>query len=178
MKTTIFITCLLLGSATMGFAQNQERKVSKQTIERNKKIDTKNGYNYFLIDMIKDVDIVYTEYEAMVQRVWDKEINLDLHNSAKESLEKIDDIRTSTLKMPVYKGGLEYRAAVLDYIDAVRKKTSRLEKYGILGADANSDITEYNKAGKAFNESDNEAIEKRNIVRRKKADYEKTFYIK
>lgn len=178
MRTIFFIVLSLLGTTVMGYSQKQDSKVSKQRIERNKNIDTKNGYNYFMLDVIKDVDIVYTEYEELVQRVWDKKVSPDLRNSSVAPLKEIDNIRVEIIEMPIFQGGLKYRNSVLDYIEAVKQKIRLLEKYGILGADANSDVLKYNDAGREFYEADNVATEKRNNVRKEKTAYEKTVYIK
>jgi hypothetical protein len=161
----------------MGYAQKQEGKVSKQRIERNKNIETKSGYNYFMLDFIKDVDAVYTEYEELVQRVWDNEVNLDLHKTSVTPLKKINNIRAEIINMPIYRGGLEYRNAVLDYLEAVKQKIVVLEKFGILGADANSDIQLYYETSRKYQEADNVTIDKRNKVRRQKSIYERTVHI-
>lgn len=175
MKTILIISFILcLGGA--GYAQSTG-KVTTRNVEMNKKIDNKKGYNYFLLDMIKDTDVVYTEYEELIQRVWDKKVNLNLNGTSVQPLKKLDKIKQTVIDMPVFKGGIEYQESVLTYIDVVRKKIVLLEKYGILGADSKSDVKEYNDAAMAFNEATNEGIDARNIVRRKKNEYEKTVYM-
>jgi len=175
MKTILFLSFMLWIAGT-GYAQNTG-KVSTRNIERNKNIDNKKGYNYFLLDMMKDIDVVYTEYEELIQRVWDKKVNLSLKGTSGQPLKKLDKIKQTVIEMPVFKGGIEYQESVLAYIDAVKKKIILLEKYGILGADPQSNTSEYNDAAIAFSDATNEGIEARNIVRRKKNEYEKTVYM-
>ena len=175
MKVFLFISFILCLTAT-GYAQ-RSGTVTTRNVEMNRKIDTKKGYNYFLLDMIKDIDIVYTEYEELVQRVWNKKINMNLTKSSAEYLKKADRIWQTVIDMPVYKGGIEYQESVLAYMVVVKKKITLLEKYGILGANPKSDINEYNDAAIAFNEATNEGIEARNIVRRKKNEFERTVYM-
>ena len=167
---------LIFCSTVAGYAQSSG-KVTTRNVEMNKKIDNKKGYNYFLLDMIRDSDIVYTEYEELVQRVWKKEVSVNLEKTSVKPLQKLNKIRQTVIDMPVFKGGIEYQESVLAYIDVVKKKIVLLEKYGILGADAKSDVNEYNDAAIAFNEATNEGIEARNIIRHKKNEFEKTVYI-
>ncbi len=174
---TIFFIVLLLLVAAMGYAQKQEAKAGRQRIERNKNIQTKSGYNYFMLDVVKDVDVVYTEYEELIQRVWDNEVNLNLQKTSVTPLKEINNIRTEIVNMPIYHGGLEYRNSVLDYLEAVKQKIVVLEKFGILGADANSDIQLYYETSRKFQEADNVTIDKRNKVRRQKTIYERTAYV-
>lgn len=173
---TIFLIALLASIMVTSYAQ-ETKKAIKQNVERNKNIDTKVGYNYFMLDMVRDLDIIYTEYEELVQRVWDKKVNLNLKNSSSESIKKVDALRKMMIDMPVYKGGDDYQKSVLIYADVVKKKIKILEKYGVLGADPNSDNTEYYDAKRAFDEVTNLEIEKRNAVRRMKSAYEKTVYL-
>ncbi|MBK5721717.1 hypothetical protein JGH11_12630 [Dysgonomonas sp. Marseille-P4677] len=173
---TIFFVILLTCITVISYAQENKR-VIKHNIERNKNIDTKIGYNYFMLEMVGDLDVIYTEYEELVQSVWDKKINLDLKNSSAASIKKIDALRKAIIEMPVYKGGDDYQKSVLIYSDVVKKKITTLEKYGVLGADPNSDTREYSEAKIAFDEVTNLEIEKRNAVRRMKDAYEKTVYV-
>ena len=174
MRTTLFIM-LMFCLSVAGYAQ--KGKVTNRNVERNKNVDNKKGYNYFLLDMVKDIDVVYTDYEALVQRVWDKKVNLDLRKSSADPIKKLDRIKQTILDMPVFKGGIEYQEAVLAYIDVMKKKIVALEKFGVLGADANSDFNEYKNSQIKFEELTNEEIDARNIVRRKKGEYEKTVFM-
>jgi len=175
MRVLIFLSFIFCLAGT-GYAQNSG-KVATRNVEMNRKIDTKKGYNYFLLDMIKDIDVVYAEYEELIQRVWSKEVNLDLTKSSAAPLKKADKIWQTVVDMPVFKGGIEYQESVLSYMVVVKKKIILLEKYGILGANPKSDINQYNDAATAFNEATNEGIEARNLVRRKKNEFEKTVYM-
>ncbi|GAB6121226.1 hypothetical protein JCM30204_23750 [Dysgonomonas termitidis] len=161
----------------MGYAQKQEGKVSKFRLERNKNINTRSGYNHFMLDIVKDIDVVYTQYEELVQRVWDNKVDMDLHKTSGAPLKEMNNIRTEIVNMPIYPGGLEYRNSVLDYLEAVKQKIVVLEKFGILGADANSDIQLYYETSRKFQEADNVTIDKRNKVRRQKTIYERTAYV-
>lgn len=160
----------------MSYAQGK-KKIIKHTVEKNKKIETKTGYNSFLFDMMKDLDMIYAEYEQLVQRVWDKKVNLDLKGSSEASIKEIDDLRKEIIDMPVFKGGDDYQKSVLIYADVVKKKIKALEKYGVLGADPNSDSAAYYDAKREFDEVTNLEIEKRNAVKRMKSAYENTVYM-
>lgn len=176
MRTISLIVFSLLCTA-MGYAQEEENNVKRQRIERNKKIDTKTGYNYFMLDIVKDIDVIYTEYEELVQRVWDNKVNINLYKTSVAPLKEINNLRAEIINMPIYKGGLEYRNSVLDYLEAVKQKIVVLEKFGILGADSHSDIQLYYTASRQFQEADNATIDRRNKVRKLKTIYEKTIFM-
>jgi len=169
----LFLFCV----GGIGYAQDQGG-ILKRSVEINKNIKTKSGYNQFLIDMVRDIDVAYSDYEDVVQKVWDHEIEMDLLKSSKSTLKKLSEYKELIKTIPAFLGGDDYQRAVLDYAEAVELKTECLEKYGVLGADAHSDITEYKKIEKEFNEIVNDAIDKRNIVRKKKDEFEKTTYMK
>lgn len=173
---TIFFVISLTCITGMSYAQDA-KAVIKHNVERNKNIDTKVGYNHFLVDMVTGLDFIYTEYEELVQQVWDKKSNLDLRNSSIASLKRIDALRKTIIDMPVYKGGDDYQKSVLIYADVIKKKINTLEKYGVLGANPNSDTAEYYAAKRNFDEITNLEIEKRNAVKRMKGAYEKTVYL-
>lgn len=177
MRQLLLIISIFLISG-IGYAQNSTGGVKKKRIERNWNINTKVGYNQFLLDMVSDVDLAYTEYEELIQSVWDKKVNLDLNKSSDKPLKKIDEYRKIVIDMKIYQGGNDYQKAVLDYIDTMKEKVKLLEKYGILGTDPDSDAKDYNSTAIAFNDITNEAIDKRNIIRKKKTEYEKTVYMK
>lgn len=177
MRRQFFILLFLFCFFGMGYAQN-EGGVLKRKVEINKNIKTKSGYNQFLLDVIKEMDALYYEYEELVQKVWDKEIEVELLNSSRDVQKKLDEYNEAVKSMPVYRGGDDYQKAMLDYIVAMKEKIKCLEKYGILGADNFSDVTEYNKAHIAFHEATNDATDKRNTVRKKKDEFEKTVYMK
>lgn len=161
----------------MGYAQSKDR-VLKRSVKTNTDIKTKSGYNQFLIDMIQDMDTAYAQYERLVQKVWDKELVMDLYGSSKDAVKVLDNSKQKINSMPVYQGAENYKNAVLKYADIVKKKILYLEKFGILGADPVSDINDYNTISMKFQETTNEGIEGRNKVRRLKEEFEKTAYVK
>lgn len=172
-----FLAVLLLSGAIGTLSAQHVGKGSKRSVEVNKKIDNKVAYNYFMLDMIRDADVVYGEYEELVQRVWQKEVTVNLKGTAAGYIKKIDEIDKQINEVPVFRGGDKYKESVLEYLDAVRLKLTLLEPYGILGADAQSGIAEYTDASIAFNEATNKGIEIRNKVRKIKSEFEKTTYI-
>lgn len=172
---------LLLALSVLCFATtfNAQEKVTKRVVQKGQVTNTKTHYNYFLLDAVNDSDAAYAEYESVVQQVWEEKIPaISLKNEKGKAIRAIDDYLELVKTTPTYQGGEEYRTAVLAYIIAVKDKVNALENLGILGADKDSDATAYNKASIKFTDLSNEAIDLRNIVRNKKSDYEKTFYIK
>lgn len=169
----IFLFCF----SGIGYAQSKDR-VLKRAVKTNTDIKTKSGYNQFLVDMIKDVDTAYAQYERLVQKVWDKELVMDLYSSSKDVVKVVDNSKQKINSMPVYLGAESYKNAVLQYTDIVKRKIQYLEKFGILGADPVSDINDYNTISLKFQETTNEGIEGRNKVRRLKEEFEKTVYVK
>ncbi len=178
MKKTLLAALCLLGVVAL-CAQESRSTVSKRTVEKNKRADTKTSYNYMLLDALNEADDFYTEYETTVQMVWDGKLNaISLKNEIGKSLRGIQDCIDNVKNTPVYQGGDEYQLAVLKYINAVREKTEALQTLGILGADKDSDAEAYNRASVRFTDISNEAIDLRNMVRNEKNEYEKTYYVK
>ena len=171
-----FVILSLFVITLMGYAQD-EKKIIKKNIERNRKIDNKRSYNYFLLDMVKDADAIYSEYEDLVQQVWDKKIEKDMKNTSSLSIQKINALSNIITDVAVYKGGGDYQKTVLTYLDAINENLKALEDYVVLGADTNVRADEYYKSGRLFDEKVNNKIEKRNLVRQEKSLYEKTFYM-
>lgn len=174
---TILLLFAISSLAVAGYAQSSGT-VTKRSVEMNKNIDNKKGYNQFLLDMIKISDGIYAEYEELVQRVWDKKVDLNLDKSSNAYRNKIDGVKQTIVDMPIFKGGDDYQKSVLTYMDAVKKKMTHLERLGVLGADENSNTVDYNDAAIAFNEVTNECIDVRNNVRNKKNEFEGKVYIK
>ncbi|MBD8390128.1 hypothetical protein [Dysgonomonas sp. BGC7] len=175
MKTLLLSVLSLILVGTLNAQQGA--KTTKRNVEVNKRIDNKVAYNYFLLDMIRDIDVVYGEYEELIQRAWSKRIDLDLKGSSGDYLKRIDAIGQTVEEMPIFKGGDDYQKSVLEYTDVVKEKITLLERYGILGTIPDSDINEYNDAEIAFNEATNKGIEVRNKVRKLKSSFEKKTYI-
>lgn len=171
-----FVILSLFVITLMGYAQD-EKKIIKQNIERNRKIDNKRSYNYFLLDMVKDADAIYSEYEDLVQQVWDKKIEKDMKNTSSLSIQKVNALSNIITDVAVYKGGEDYQKAVFTYLDAINENLKALEDYVVLDADTNVRADEYYKAEGLFEEKVNNKIEKRNLVRQEKSLYEKTFYM-
>jgi len=171
----IILASLLLCMAAAGYAQ-ESGKVTNRNIEKNRSVNSIVAYSNFILDMIRQMDITYGEYEEVIQRVWNKEIDLKLERSSAEPLKKMDKIKHEITYTPVYKGAEEYQKAVLAYADIVKKKITLLEKFGILGADKDSDVLAYNDAARVFYEANNDAIEGRNILKRKKNEFEKNAF--
>lgn len=175
----LFIVSILSCLAIAGYAQNEtNNKVVKKTVKKNFKLDTKTAYNYFLLDIVRDVDSVYSRYEGTVQDVWSGKNKIDLKGSSNTAIKDADRIYRMVQETNIYQGGDEYQKAVLTYIEAVKEKIRLLEIYGILGADPESDAGEYDDAAIKFHEATNDAIDKRNKLREKKSLYEKTVYMK
>ncbi|MDR2953634.1 MAG: hypothetical protein LBV43_00965 [Prevotella sp.] len=128
--------------------------------------------------MINDIDKEYADYEEKVQNVWDNKITMDLKKSAVKPTTAIDEYCKEIKRMPIFKGGEDYQKSVLEYADAMKEKISRLEKYGVLGSDADADFDQYFASARAFDKASNDAIDKRNVLRKRKSEYERTFYIK
>lgn len=178
MKKYYYLVISLFCITGTGYAQETKSEIRKKVVTINKNIATKVGYNYFLLDMVNDADAVFTEYEDIVQRVWDGKLQKNLTNSSREPLNKLDQMRWYVSEIKVYEGGNDYRDATHNYIDALEEKVKYLEKLGILGADPESDVTAYYDASRAYTEVVNRSIEKRNILRNKKSVFEKTTYMK
>jgi hypothetical protein len=173
MKKYLFIAVAIVGFISVSKAQT----VTKRVVESTNKGDSKSHYNYLLLDAVNYSDAAYTGYEKLVQSVWDKKSNADITKGSIETIKVIDKYIITVKETPVYRGGDAYRLAVLNYIDKVKDKVMALEHFGKLGNDSNTDTTEYNNASIQFTDISNEAIGLRNIVRDKKNEYEKTFYI-
>lgn len=171
-----FVILSLFVITLMGYAQD-EKKIIKKNIERNRKIDNKRSYNYFLLDMVKDADAIYSEYEDLVQQVWDKKTEKGMKGTSSLSIQKINALSNIITDVAVYKGGGDYQKAILIYLDAINENLKALEDFVVLGADTNVRADEYYKAGRLFDEKVNNKIEKRNLVRQEKSLYEKTFYM-
>lgn len=174
MKKYVFIAVAMLGFISVSNAQT----VTKRVVESTNKGDSKTHYNYLLLDAVNYSDAAYSDFEKLVQNVWDKKSNADITKNRIETIKVIDKYLNTIKDAPIYKGGESYQLAVLSYINRVRDKVMALEYLGKLGDDPNSDPIEYNKASIQFTDISNETIDLRNIVREKKNEYEKTFYIK
>jgi hypothetical protein len=177
MKKYLLITLSIL-SFTGIWAQESRGTVSKRIVEKNKRTDTKNNYNYMLLDAVNDSDAFYAEYESTVQMVWDGKLNaISIKNEKGKAMRGIQNCLDVVTDTPVYQGGDEYQLTVIKYIIAVKEKVESLEILGALGADKDSDTETYNRASVKFTDISNEAIDLRNTVRDKKDIYEKTFYV-
>ena len=178
MKKYLLVTLSIL--SVIGIcAQENKGTVSKRVVEKNKKADSKTAYNYMLLDAVNDADAFYTEYESMVQMVWDGKLNaVSIKNEIGKAMRGVQGCLDNVKNTPVYQGGDEYQLAVIRYIIAVREKIEALETLGVLGADKDSDIAVYNKASIKLTDISNEAIDLRNMIRDQKNAYEKTYYVK
>ncbi|NDV95216.1 hypothetical protein D0T84_09820 [Dysgonomonas sp. 521] len=174
MKKYLFIAVAMLGSIAVANAQT----VTKRVVKSTNKGDSKTHYNYLLLDAVNYSDAAYAQYEKEVQSVWDKKSARDLTKGRMETIKVIDEYLNTVKEARVYKGGEAYQSAVLAYINSVKEKVMALEHLGKLGDDPNTNDLDYNKASIKFTDISNEAIDLRNIVREKKNEYEKTFYIK
>jgi len=178
MKKYLLITLSILCFASI-YAQDGRGTVSKRIVEKGNRADTKNRYNYMLLDAVNDADAAYTEYESTVQMVWDGKLNImSIKNDKDKALRGIQDCLDIVESTPVYQGGDEYRQAAINYISAVKNKVEYLENLAVLGADKDSDTSAYNDASIKYTDISNEAIDLRNVVRNKKSAYEKAFYMK
>jgi hypothetical protein len=174
MKKYLFIAVATLGFISVSNAQTGTKRV----VESTNKGDSKTHYNYLLLDAVNYSDAAYTDFEKLVQSVWDKKSNADITKNRIETIKVIDQYLNTIKDAPIYKGGETYQLAVLNYINKVMDKVMALEHLGKLGDNANTDPKEYNNASVKFTDISNEAIDLRNIVREKKNEYEKKFYIK
>lgn len=129
-------------------------------------------YNRFLVKAIKETDELYSGYEELVQKVWNKEAKEDLTEESKKVQELINEYKELVKSTRVYKGGDAYMKATSSYIEATIERVKCLEKYGVLGADDSSDVEEYNNSKIAFDKATDNAISKRNIVQVKKKEFE------
>lgn len=176
MKKIFLLSLITLCLTSTLSAQDSRTKVVSRFVEKNKKPNSKKEYNYMLLDAVKGVDDIYTEFETYVQSVWDKKEEMDSIGSATPYLKDVEEYRNVVANKPVYVGGNAYQVATLEYIDAVKEKIITLGKYGALGSNPNSDFDLYNKASIAFDQATNVAITKRNKLREEKSIYEKSFY--
>ncbi|MDU1890449.1 MAG: hypothetical protein E6767_07130 [Dysgonomonas sp.] len=175
------LTLAILAIFAMGIQAQQtesETKVLKRTVEKNYKRNTKSGYNYFLLDAIRDVDAIYKEYEDMIQAVWAGKEKKNLKGSSKKTREEIDELYSLVKRIKVYIGGLDYQQAVLAYIESVKEKAIQLETYGILSENIEADVKAFNEASEKFNNAVNDSMGKRDHVREMKNIYERTTYMK
>lgn len=173
MKKYLLIALAILGITTGVNAQS----VVKRVVENTNKGDSKKHYNFLLLDAVNYSDAIYSEYENIVQDVWDKKIRTDLSKDRSRAIKDLDKQLEIVKTTPIYKGGEEYQLAVLTYINSIKAKIEALEKLGILGEDPNSDVLEYNETSIRFTDISNETIDLRNIVRERKNAYEKSFYL-
>lgn len=170
-KLTYFI---LFFVCSIGFCFSQE-KVEGKNVEKNINWRTKVGYSNLLIDALNTTDNMYSDYEAMVQDVWDNGTNTDLAGEAKAIQSRLNDLSAKIDQTPVYTAGKDFQLAILNYIDAMKIKITALEKYGILVADENTDTETVNDASDAFNDATDNATVKRNTVRNQYRLYARTF---
>lgn len=177
MKKIIFAVLAILSFTATGLAQ-ENVTVKKRTVEKNHRPNSKANYGRMLLDELKDSDMAYAQLETSVQQVWDQ--RMDGNNivlAADEAKKKVDECFETVKTTKVYLGGEAYRDAIMDYIEAVKAKIVILEKLGVLGADPNSDFELYVKTSAEFDEASNQATLKRDVVRKQRDIYEKTFFI-
>ncbi|NDV77611.1 hypothetical protein [Dysgonomonas sp. 511] len=171
MRLPLVLLITLLGIVGPMHAQKTER-VTKKTTKR-KAVTSRASYTFYIMDKINEMDSIYSEYENAVQVVWSERLDHKILNkSAAPYLEQLTHIKELVSRQKPFADGEEYKQATLTYLEAVREKVETLEKMGVLGANANSDLNEYYDAYQAFNDATNKGIEARNHLRQVKYTYE------
>ena len=171
MKLHLVLLIALLGVVGPMHAQKTEKVVKKTT--KHKAVTSRASYTFYIMDKINEMDSLYSEYENAVQIVWSERLDHKILNkSAAPYLERLTDLKALISRQKPFADGEEYKQATLSYLETVREKVEMLEKMGVLGANANSDLNEYYDAYQAFNLATNKGIEARNVLRQIKYTYE------